>query len=163
MPCKTMSLNIYYFCHFLSITNSAWISRVDISSFYVNHIRTDWDIGNSLKTYQNKKFPFAPLVLPIAVKKLSDVNPSQYCTVHIRELLAVKVLLSATCSMNLTLSSVSNLESRKWNPVVPWLFREAQAKFLLASSSPAPWGATQKNEHLRWTVTPYEHLIEIVQ
>jgi hypothetical protein len=45
------------------------MSWVDLSSFYVNRVRTSWDIGN-LKTSQNRNFPFAPSVLPIAVINL---------------------------------------------------------------------------------------------
>jgi hypothetical protein len=52
---------------FFSITNLPCISRVYLSNFYVNGVRTDWDFGNSLKISQNRKFPFAPSVLPIAV------------------------------------------------------------------------------------------------
>ena len=55
-PIKPMSLKIYHFYNFLSITNSAWISWVFLSRFHVNRCRTRWDIGNSSKTSQNRKF-----------------------------------------------------------------------------------------------------------
>ena len=54
-PIKPVSLNIHHFYNFLSITNSAWISWVFLSSLHVNRCRTHWDIGNSLQTSQNRK------------------------------------------------------------------------------------------------------------
>jgi len=60
--------NTWYFHGFLSITNCVWISWVDLYSFHVNRWRTDWDIGNSLKTSQNRDFWSAPSVLQLAVR-----------------------------------------------------------------------------------------------
>ena len=67
MPWKYRLPNTWYFRKILSVTNCVWIRWVYLSSFYANWCKTDRDIYNSLKTFQNKKISSAPSVPTLAV------------------------------------------------------------------------------------------------
>jgi hypothetical protein len=74
---KHRLLNTWYFQKILSVTNCAWIGWVNLSSFYANRCRTDWDIYNSPKMFQNRKILVAPSVPTLAVNssnRPSDVS-----------------------------------------------------------------------------------------
>jgi hypothetical protein len=68
-PRKHKLPNTWYFQKSLSVTNCVWISWVNLSSFYVNRCKTDRDIYNSLKTFQNRKNFVAPSVPTLAVTR----------------------------------------------------------------------------------------------